>query len=63
MPVTSRLGRAHAKVDALLTTKTANEFTCQLRLSFACATDWFCEEGPGQRLPQINFSIEEASDQ
>jgi hypothetical protein len=59
-PVRLRPGRAYAKVDALLTTMIANKFTNQLPLTFACATGWFCDEGPGQRLPQTNFSIEEA---
>ena len=39
---------------------TTDRFASYIPLTFAGATGWFCDEGPGQRLPQLNFSIEEA---
>jgi hypothetical protein len=52
-------------VGDLLTMTAADGFASHMPLPFACATGWFCDEGPAQRLQKPNFSIEEeiASDQ
>ena len=45
--------------------RAADGFASHMPLPFAGATGWFCDEGPAQRLPKLNFSSEEeiASDQ
>jgi hypothetical protein len=64
MSVTLRLGRLYPVGD-LLTITAVDGFASHMPLPFAGATGWFCDEGPAQRLPKLNFSSEEeiASDQ
>jgi hypothetical protein len=64
MSVTLRLGRLYPVGD-LLTMTAVDGLASHMPLPFAGATGWFCDEGPAQRLPKLNFSREEeiASDQ
>ncbi len=65
MPVRLLSGRTYPKADALLTMMIADELTGWPPLIFARTDGRSGDQGPGQRSPQIKFTIEEtgASDQ